>query len=870
MTCKLGLANPPSGTASTRAPIRSLEGAGAARSRGMLGPPSFWLSIALTVPSRAAWRARTGQVVKSSLEAGSIGRTCLAIAPTLRGPAALDALVGHPPHRRHLFSVGLLLYNNPSGFSVWAVGSSNGAHRSHSAVFAAAMEGAGAGGDEENSDSDRKDESGDGGGGGGKGGRRSRRRAGPFYAVAVGRKTGVFRTWDEAEPSVRGFSGAVYKKFSTEAEARVFVQSRAPPADAPAGGDGDGATTSAAAVAPTAPNPQSPSGHVGPFYAVARGYKVGVFATWAEAQEAIKGASGAMYRRFNTRMEAEGFLQQYRLPPKRARGAGAAAAAPAPAGDSAPAPAPAARKRGRPKKADSAAAATVSFAGADAPGSTTQRGESDSGAGGADGVQAAAAQVEGEGEVGEVAEVGAAAPSSAAEPSAGAVPYGPQWQSSAPVYYAVARGKQVGIFTSWPDAQAAVEGVSYARFKRFKSLPDAYAYLAAWAASELPAPAVSPAGKLPAGGSAGDAGAGSSGSGADSGGANWEFMAGGAGGGGGCHDDAVGVRPGSAAEAVRSDVPERRGGGQRQQQQQGEEVGGDAVHEEGADGDRSQLLHFGSLSGEVDPALKYRLEFDGGSRRNPGDAGFGAVLVEAASGRHVEYVAGPLAGSSNNVAEWSALAAGMQVAVDMGVRHLVVQGDSELVCRQVSGRYGVNTAALQPLAARVSRLRSGLESFEVVHVPRAQNAAADLLSNYAMDAEEAVAAVVGEGVDVAPSLTEDDDEEEDGRVRQRDLLRPTMQALGEAALQTARAAVAASAAAALSDSVLSAREVAATSAAVNGGRALGRGAGRGARADVVVTECRPPLAARGSAAGSLQEFNRALIALACAGHSLLD
>ncbi|GFR51403.1 hypothetical protein Agub_g13841, partial [Astrephomene gubernaculifera] len=239
------------------------------------------------------------------------------------------------------------------------------------------------------------------------------------------------------------------------------------------------------------------------------------------------------------------------------------------------------------------------------------------------------------------------------------------------------------------------------------------------------------------------------------------------------------------------------------------------------------------------------------SRGNPGRAGFGAVLVECGSGRHVEYVAGPLSGTTNNVAEWSALAAGLQVALELGVRHLVARGDSELVCRQVEGRYGVNTPSLRPLAARVAALRGRLESFAVEHVPRSLNAVADRLSNLAMDAEQALAEVQQRG-------------QADSQQRQ-DILK----AVGEPALQAARDALAAAAASPRSTCTLTTTTYIAPSpgASVADADQLGQRVA----SNIEVTECAPLLATRGSLAGrDVMHFNRALIALAAAARGWLD
>lgn len=78
----------------------------------------------------------------------------------------------------------------------------------------------------------------------------------------------------------------------------------------------------------------------------------------------------------------------------------------------------------------------------------------------------------------------------------------------------------------------------------------------------------------------------------------------------------------------------------------------------------------GLLNNDPAPAMAcptHPQEFDGGARNNPGPAGFGCVLVENSTGRHLEYVAGPLPGATNNVAEWTALAAGMQVGWELVV-----------------------------------------------------------------------------------------------------------------------------------------------------------------------------------------------------------
>lgn len=123
---------------------------------------------------------------------------------------------------------------------------------------------------------------------------------------------------------------------------------------------------------------------------------------------------------------------------------------------------------------------------------------------------------------------------------------------------------------------------------------------------------------------------------------------------------------------------------------------------------------------------------DGGSRGNPGPAALGAVLVDA-EGRVLREIAEYLGVTTNNVAEWSALVAGLEAALDLGVREIAVRLDSELVVKQLSGEYRVKHPNLQPLHARAKSLLRRFEHADVAHVRRKQNAEADALVNRALD-----------------------------------------------------------------------------------------------------------------------------------------
>jgi len=129
---------------------------------------------------------------------------------------------------------------------------------------------------------------------------------------------------------------------------------------------------------------------------------------------------------------------------------------------------------------------------------------------------------------------------------------------------------------------------------------------------------------------------------------------------------------------------------------------------------------------------------DGGSRGNPGPAASGAVLV-AGDGSLVEEVGLFLGVTTNNVAEWTALAIGLDAALQRGIRRLAVRLDSELVVKQISGEYRVKHRGLQPLYTRVKTLLRRFDATEVRHVRRRENALADAVVNRVLDQEAAAA-----------------------------------------------------------------------------------------------------------------------------------
>jgi probable phosphoglycerate mutase len=132
------------------------------------------------------------------------------------------------------------------------------------------------------------------------------------------------------------------------------------------------------------------------------------------------------------------------------------------------------------------------------------------------------------------------------------------------------------------------------------------------------------------------------------------------------------------------------------------------------------------------------IEADGGSRGNPGPAGYGAVVRDADTGELLAEVSGGLGTTTNNVAEYSGLIAGLRAAVKEGARSAEARMDSKLVVEQMSGRWQVKQPHLRPLASEAAGLARQLGDVRYTWLPRARNAHADRLANEAMDAQAGV------------------------------------------------------------------------------------------------------------------------------------
>lgn len=137
------------------------------------------------------------------------------------------------------------------------------------------------------------------------------------------------------------------------------------------------------------------------------------------------------------------------------------------------------------------------------------------------------------------------------------------------------------------------------------------------------------------------------------------------------------------------------------------------------------------------------VEADGGSRGNPGPAGYGALVRDAVSGSILARRNDFLGRATNNVAEYRGLIAGLQAAAEIDAEADVeVRMDSKLVVEQMSGRWQVKHPDMRPLAREAGGLAARLAKVRYTWMPRAQNADADALANQAMDARRSTAAAL--------------------------------------------------------------------------------------------------------------------------------
>ena len=133
--------------------------------------------------------------------------------------------------------------------------------------------------------------------------------------------------------------------------------------------------------------------------------------------------------------------------------------------------------------------------------------------------------------------------------------------------------------------------------------------------------------------------------------------------------------------------------------------------------------------------MKARLSTDGGARGNPGPAAFGYV-IEGEDGTVLAAHGEAIGTATNNEAEYRALIAGLEKAVELGLDDLDVVSDSELLVKQMRGEYKVKKPALQDLSRQAAGLATQLGSVTYTAVRREDNELADRLVNEALDASE--------------------------------------------------------------------------------------------------------------------------------------
>ena len=126
---------------------------------------------------------------------------------------------------------------------------------------------------------------------------------------------------------------------------------------------------------------------------------------------------------------------------------------------------------------------------------------------------------------------------------------------------------------------------------------------------------------------------------------------------------------------------------------------------------------------------------DGGARGNPGPSAVAAVASDG-SGQELAERSAYIGETTNNVAEYKAVLLGLELARELGAAKVDVVNDSELVSRQIEGRYKVKNAGLKPLYLEALESLRGFEAWTVTSVRRESNERADELVNEALDSEQ--------------------------------------------------------------------------------------------------------------------------------------
>jgi probable phosphoglycerate mutase len=147
------------------------------------------------------------------------------------------------------------------------------------------------------------------------------------------------------------------------------------------------------------------------------------------------------------------------------------------------------------------------------------------------------------------------------------------------------------------------------------------------------------------------------------------------------------------------------------------------------------------------------LQFDGGSRGNPGPSGVGVVL-SAEDETPLVTLGRYIGRATNNVAEYRGLITALQEAKKLGARKVIIRGDSELIIKQMKGEYKVRHPQLKPLYDEARRLLREFEAHKIEHNLRHKNELADKLANLAMDRRADVTDANGRAAARSPKTAE--------------------------------------------------------------------------------------------------------------------
>jgi ribonuclease HI len=130
-----------------------------------------------------------------------------------------------------------------------------------------------------------------------------------------------------------------------------------------------------------------------------------------------------------------------------------------------------------------------------------------------------------------------------------------------------------------------------------------------------------------------------------------------------------------------------------------------------------------------------KIQFDGAAIPNPGEMGIGVVLIE--NNNIITKISKKLPDNgTNNIAEYTALLTGISKALELGWKHVMIEGDSKLVVNQVKGAWKINKEHLKSLCARAVKKLSKFDSYAINWIPREKNSVADELASKALGYEE--------------------------------------------------------------------------------------------------------------------------------------